>query len=98
MPLQASVSRTGKEGSGDFGRFPCAKSRLLRRQSDWLQSHNSELISTCETVESEEHGGIDSSWGYTIYGGGKFVSAHSTYFIINGFILVTFCVQVHMET
>ena len=41
----------GRKGLVTFGRFPCAKSRLLHRQSDWLQSHNSDLISTCETVE-----------------------------------------------
>ena len=40
-----------------FGRFPCATSRLARRQSDWLRSHNFELISTCETAESEERSG-----------------------------------------
>ena len=51
-----SVSRTGK-GLVTLGRFPCATSRLPRRQSDWLQLHNSELISTRETAESEERGG-----------------------------------------
>ena len=35
----------GRKGLVTFGRFPCAKSRLLHRQSDWLQSHNSDLIS-----------------------------------------------------
>ena len=40
-----------------LGRFLCATSRLPHRQSDWLQLHNSELISTRETAESEERGG-----------------------------------------
>ena len=51
-----SVSRTGK-GLVTLGRFLCATSRLPRRQSDWLQLHNSELISPRETAESEERGG-----------------------------------------
>ena len=46
-----STPRTGKEGSGDFGRFPCATSWLPRRQSDWLWSHDFELISMCETAD-----------------------------------------------
>ena len=40
-----------------LGRFPCATSQFVRRQSDWLQLHDSELISTCETAKSEERGG-----------------------------------------
>ena len=61
-----SLLHLEKEGSGDFrerkglvtfGRFPCAMSQLPHRQSDWLRSHNSELISMCETTESEERGG-----------------------------------------
>ena len=52
-----SESRTGRMGPVTLGRFPCATSRLPRRQSDWLQLHNSELISTRETAESEERGG-----------------------------------------
>ena len=40
-----------------LGTFLCATSRLPRRQSDWLQLHNSELISMRETTESEERGG-----------------------------------------
>ena len=47
----------GRKGLVTLGRFPCATSRLPRRQSDWLQLHNSELIPTCETAESEERGG-----------------------------------------
>ena len=31
--------------------------QLLHRPSDWLWSHNFELISTCETAESEDRGG-----------------------------------------
>ena len=42
-----------------FGRFPGAMMQLLRRQSDWLQSHGLELISTRETAESEDcHGEV----------------------------------------
>ena len=51
-----------------FGRYSYAMSQLPHIRSDWLQSHNSELM-MCETAESEERG------GYVRY----LVSAQSTY-------------------
>ena len=38
-----------RKGLVTLGRYLCATSRFARRQSDWLQLHNSELISMCET-------------------------------------------------
>ena len=86
-----SVSHKRK-GLVTHGRFLCATSQLPRRQSDWLWSHNSELISTWEIAEVDRR-----VWWLSSF---PTLAAHSTY-SINGFInLVTFCVNafyVHME-
>ena len=47
----------GRKGLVTLGRFPCAASRFVHRQSDWLQLHNSELILMCETAKLKERGG-----------------------------------------
>ena len=42
-----------------LGRFLCAMLRLPCRQSDWLWSHDFELISMCETAGIEDCHGED---------------------------------------
>ena len=57
IPFHIHIRTVSSMGLVTLGRFPCATSRFARRQSDWLQLHNSEIISTCETAKSEERGG-----------------------------------------
>ena len=78
QPDRFQYHARGRKGLVTLGRFPCATSRLPRRQSDWLQLHNSELIVKLLNRKSVV---------------AKFVtcthaSAHSTY-LLNGFIFVT---------
>ena len=57
QPTPAWITFSITHGLVTLSRFLCAMSQLPRKQSDWLQLHNSELISMRETAESEERGG-----------------------------------------
>ena len=53
------ITALGRKDLVTLGRFLCAMSRLLHRSSNWLRSFGFELISTCETAESEDlHGEV----------------------------------------